>query len=332
MTPARSKFIPEIERYHLKDQPPELFDKNQGQQQQVMSPQKKRVVLAVVGAILLVVALFPVRLTVRGTARVVPVTTLTIEALTVGELQEVYRGEGDIVEMGDVLARIRNGDYESELAQSLKELEVISKQMEQLQQRRDHLSQMLERNEALHEEKVIAITELEQTQLDHSQTLLELDIKAKKLESLRLRIAFLRDELEHSLVRAPITGTILGNIRNKTGKWLSKGTELCQIFDSSDMLLEVPVYESEVQYVRIGGEVLADFHAFGGKRYTGKVQDIRPVAWEKLEKVWVKENVINVLVKTDGIPGGLKPGMSADVQILGDRTILSRKIARKLGL
>ena len=334
-----TRFIPEIEKYHLEEEPPELFEPARpgqaGQrtsQAKSMSPEKKRKLLIRIGLAALVLFFLPARQTVTGTGQVVPATTLTVEALTIGELQEVYRNEGDQVRLGDPLARIHNGDYQSELAQSQKEIEVIAKQMEQLGQRRPHLAKMLERNEALHEEKVIAVTELEQTQLDHSQTILELDIKDKKLESLRVKIAFLQEELAHSIVKAPLTGTIVGKIGNKKGKWLSKGTELCQIFDPGGMLLEVPVYEKEVRHVRAGQHTQAKFHAFGGESYRGIVQDIRPVAWERLEKVWVKENVINVMVKTESSPQGLKPGMSADVTILCGRTILGMKLLRKAGL
>ncbi len=332
----QKRFIPEIEKYHWNDaneDPPELFSQKQNPSQRPrLSREEKLRRIKMAGLAALILFILPARQTVTGNARVVPATTLTIEALTVGELQEVYRNEGDRVAQGEAIARIHNGDYQSELAQSEKETDVIGKQIEQLSQRRDHLGKMLDRNEALHDEQVIAITELEQTQLDHNQTLLELDIKQKKLEALKVKIAYLREELSHSLVKAPIAGTVVGSLANKKGKWLSKGTELCQVFDPGVMLLELPVYERDVRFVRPGQPASAKFHAFGGRRYRGQVMDIRPVAWEKLEKVWVKENVINVMVRTRDIPEGLKPGMSAGVRIRCGWTILGNKLLRKIGM
>ncbi len=334
--------IPEIEKYHMNSEdPPELFRQQTppGAAGSSAGPMKRppldrqekmrRLRYAAVAAIVLF--LFPARATVTGNARVVPAVTLTLEALTIGELQEIYRKEGDRVAPGEAIARIHNGDYQSELDQSLKEVDIIGKQIEQLSQRRDHLGKMLERNASLHEEQVIAITELEQTQLEHNQTVLELEIKQKRLEALKVKIAHLQEELSHSIVRAPIAGILVGGLYNKKGKWLAKGMELCQVFDPHAMLLELPVYERDVRFVRPGQKAAARFHAFGG-RYRGQVTDIRPVAWEKLEKVWVKENVINVMIQMRDIPEGLKPGMSANVAIYAGWTVLGKKLLHKIGI
>ncbi len=284
-----------------------------------------------IGIALLLAAVMPMPLHVTGIARVVPSTTLTIEALTVGELKEVHRNEGDFVHKGDVLATIHNGDYESELAQSNKEIEVINKQIQQLAEKRDYLAKALARDKDLHDEKVIAITELEQTELDYNQTVLEFDIKNKKLEGLKVRIAFLQEELAHSQVTAPIDGTILGPIANMRGKWLSKGSEMCQIFDPTSVLLEFPVYENQVRNIAVGQKAHVRFIAFDSQGYDGQVQGMLPVAWEKLEKVWVKENVVNVMIKTETTPSGLKPGMTAKVKILCGRTLFGKWLIHALG-
>ena len=128
-----------------------------------------------------------------------------------------------------------------------------------------------------------------------------------------------------------MNGIVVGKLKEKSASVVERGQTLCQIVDNSKFLLEFPIEEKNIQFAKIGLPAVIRFYAFPDKVSKGTLREIRPIFWEKDEKLIVKENVINVLIDIKSeVPSELKTGMSAYVTINTGKTCFWKVIKDKL--
>ena len=176
------------------------------------------------------------------------------------------------------------------------------------------------------EEEAQLRTENAETQLqehmltyDNEKSLTEQSKVSAEANKLR-RESSLKNEaerLEWTTIRAPMAGVVtlleleLGEIVTSGRSAFSQSPPIMTIVDPSKMVVKTFINEVDMERLRLDqkAEIIAD--AFQDKTYEGKVYEISPSGQEQ-------DNIISfeVMVEVLGSPEELRPGMSADVDII----------------
>lgn len=252
--------------------------------------------------------------TVPASGTIHPVTEVKITPDVSGEVVEIHVKEGDRVEEGDLLLRIRQDLYLSQVEQANASLGTLRAQCtrqraETRQARTNH-----ERNRKLFEVNAISAAEFQRskTELDIAQSSLQAAEFAVRSGEAQLKEA--RENLLKTTIYAPVGGIVSRMDVEKgervVGTSQMSGTELLRIADFSRMEVEVEVGESDVVRIEQGDNVRVEIDAYPRRVFRGTVTQIANSA-----------KVANFGVRIELLPDSVKflPGMSAAVKIVTDR-------------
>jgi RND family efflux transporter MFP subunit len=101
------------------------------------------------------------------------------------------------------------------------------------------------------------------------------------------------------------------------GEPVRQGQKLVQVCDLSKLQLQTRIHEAVVSRLRAGQAARVRVDAFPGRRFSGRVKDVSPVA---SQQDWLTSDV-KVYPTTVTLEGaaGAKPGMSAEVSIVTEQ-------------
>jgi RND family efflux transporter MFP subunit len=125
-----------------------------------------------------------------------------------------------------------------------------------------------------------------------------------------LRLA--RLQLQHTAVRAPISGVVVER-RVDPGEYAAPGVPLLTVADTTTVRVQLSVSETQIRAVRVGQPVQVSVDALPGRMFTGRVEGGSPAADARTRSFLVKVRVPNP-------DGALRPGMFARGRI----TVASR--------
>ncbi len=242
-----------------------------------------------------VVALTPGELRVvvnaTTTSTIKSETEVTLSAQRTGRVVMLPVKEGDIVKKGALIARLdlteESVQSESVLAQSKATYEEAEKS--------------LKRVEDLFNKGMVA-----QQDLDAARRAYE--VAKSQYQAATADADVKRD---YSVLRAPFDGVIARKY-TEVGELLLPGKQIVTVVNPDRIYVLATIDEVDVGRLRLGQPVAVTVDAFPGEKFQGKVRRISPiVSGGKLETrtadVWIYFN--NHQTK-------IKPGMSADVEIL----------------
>jgi len=327
---------------------------------------RKTWIAIAVGAVLLLLPFY--RYHASGDFVVLPSDRADVRALTAGDVREVLVQEGDLVQAGQVIARI--SDYEqralvaaaeAQLAQlnadlalarkggKAEEVLVAEGAVETAQKRAEVSAAQARRLQVAFAKKSVTAQEY-----DRARGVAEVDAKA--LEEARRKLALVRspavDErvaaieaqlrqaraeldyqkqrLAYTEITAPIAGRVVsGSLRFSRGAFLNRGDALAVIEDAGQRVAEVKVPENAIGEVRLDNAVHAKAWAFPGSAFDGKVLGIAPAA-EQGEY----GKVVRVRVALADPQNRLIPGVTGNAKVAGDRhsllVVFTRALARFL--
>ncbi|MEM1232387.1 MAG: HlyD family efflux transporter periplasmic adaptor subunit [Pseudomonadota bacterium] len=209
-------------------------------------------------------------------------------------LGEIDRRPGDLVQRGDVLAKLDASDLELERIKWQGELAKLQKEYRAILAKRDR-SQV----------RVL------QAQISQAQSQLDL---------LDLRIA-------RATIRAPIDGVVVsGDWAQALGRPVDQGERLFEVAALEDFNLVLMVDEADIGWVATGGTGALRLRSMPGNSYRFRVQEIAPVS-ESGEG----SNRFRVKATFDTMPPDIRPGMGGIAKIDIDERpigwIWSRKFA-----
>ncbi len=279
---------------------------------------------------------------VTASGKIQPETEVKISPDVSGEIVELKIKEGDFVERGQFLLKIKPDIYESamdranaaensanaNLANARARVEQVKAQFNQVQ-----LS--FNRNKALHEQGVISQAEFETIE---SQFLIaQADVKAAEesvnaamfgLLSAQATVKEAKENLRKTSVFAPMNGTIsLLNVEigeRVVGTELMAGTEMMRIANLNSMEVTVDVNENDIIKVKLGDSVDIYVDAYLNRTFYGVVTEIANSASSSgfsVDQVTNFKVKIRILPESyqdiidQGIQHPFRPGMSANVDI-----------------
>jgi HlyD family secretion protein len=256
---------------------------------------------------------------VSATGRIQPEVEVKISAEVAGEIIELPVVEGQTVQRGDLLVRIRPDFYLAQREQQLAAVAGARARVVQNEAQAEKAAQDFAQVEALFRRGLVAETEFLAART--ALRVAEANLEAARAETLRaegsLRQA--EDQLAKTLIYAPMDGTVSvlqaqrGERVVATGQFA--GTEIMRLADLDAMEVRVSVNENDVVNVKVGDVARLRVDAFREREFRGIVREIASTA--RTTGQGTQDEVTNFEVRIRVVDPGvrLRPGMSATADI-----------------
>jgi RND family efflux transporter MFP subunit len=256
------------------------------------------------------------QVSVREVGVVDPVTKVDVKSAVSGRVTSLSVREGAVVPAGAMLAEI---EPDVNQAQSLSDVQASVKDMElKLQDaERDFAMQ-----KTLFEQGLVGHDTFRSSQIRRDQA-------AESLRAAQMRYQIVEDRgipisgnaaSQKARVSSPMAGVVikrgveLGDMVTSGVSSFNAGTVLFTVADLKSLIIRVNLNEVDIAKVQVGQPVRITLDAYPQKVFTGKVSFVAPAA-ELVEKI----KVFRVEVKLDELADSFRTGMSANVEILGDK-------------
>jgi HlyD family secretion protein len=299
---------------------------------------------------------------------VIPISLVQVSPKVGGQLIEIdarFR-EGARFKEGDILARIEDTDYQAEYDQALfsylsaaerytetrktqpEEIKMAEQELEEARQNTQQLKLDLERNKRLMVGSALAQRDMEVARFSY-------EANASRVRRLESALRMVRDakretrllasefdkwtaegildkarwRLENTIIRAPITGTILtkkaekGNIVNPSAFSSGISASLCEMANLRELEIDLSIQERDIPAVKDDQECWImpeayqadkDFLELHPKGYKGKVSRLMPTADRAKGAIPVRVLILDIPESEEG--RYLRPDMGALVSFL----------------
>lgn len=260
---------------------------------------------------------------VRAPGEVEPARLLQISSNVTGRVTELSVQEGDRARRGQVLLRLESDRYRSAAAQTRARLEAAQANLQVARANVALSKQVLQRKERLFGEGLIAEAEIEETRNQAAVDAARLEAAQEDVHSLRASLEEADQNLRETVFIAPIDGVVtLLNVEVGenviTGTMNNPGTVILSLAELDTMVVEAEVDETDVTSLAVGQSARVLLDALPDTSLVGTVESIgqsgRRSASGQSTAIYFP-----VRVRIDQEFSALRPGMSADVEILTGR-------------
>ncbi len=282
---------------------------------------------------------------VTASGVVQPVTEIIISPDVAGEIIELNVEEGDFVNEGMILAKIRPDNLQSALdrtrANLNQQLANLASSKASRSRSKAQLTQAelaFKRQEKLRKENVISDADYETAKANYEVALENYNasvesVKAAEfiVKSSRATVAEAEENVRLTVLRAPASGTIskldVEKGERVVGTQQMAGTEMMRIADLTKMQVEVDVNENDIIRVNEGDTTIIDVdsYTYMDRDFRGVVTSIANTANPKASADAVTEFKVEIQILNESFqdllseiqgPSPFRPGMTASVEIV----------------
>ncbi len=282
--------------------------------------------------------------TITASGKLMPEKEVAISADVSGEIIELNVKEGQRVEKGDLLLRIKPDEYVSSLQDaraaynsSMASLENSKANYAKMKALFKQSEKSYERYKQLKEKDAVSETDFERIETEYLTANANMESAKKGVETAKYSIvrananvAKAEENLKKTSIYAPIDGiiTVLNNELGErvVGTGLMQGSVILKVADLSVMVVKVDVNENDIIRLEIGDTADIEVDAFLNEKFNGVVTEIANSSkqetnlTEQITTFEVKIRLIeksykHLLKKDKVISTPFRPGMSAMVDI-----------------
>lgn len=292
----------------------------------------------------------------NATGYIVAAHKIQVASKVVGKVAWIGVEKGDKVRAGQVIVRLEDDEYRAQLQQARGQLAALVAKLEELQRgsrpqeieaaralvaqaraEQENARVQLERIRQLAAEKVMSKSALDDAQarydaaaarvenLEKNYELVRQGPRREAIEAMRGQVeaargavAFAETQLANTLIRAPVSGTILERGVEKgefittsfVGERGAKGY-VVTLADLNDLRVEVDISQNDFARLKPGQKGIITADAWPGVEWEGVLDEIAPEANRQKAAVQVKVRVLNPDER-------LRPEMNAAVAFLSD--------------
>jgi HlyD family secretion protein len=292
----------------------------------------------------------------NATGYIVAAHKIQVASKVLGRVAWIGVDKGDKVREGQVIARLEDDEYKAQLQQArgrlqaleakLKELESGSRPEEVDRSQADwdeakanlaNAKVNLERNQKLAAEGVVAKQVLDDAQARYDRELARVNALQKTFELVRIgprreqidavrgqiveargSVAFFENQHNNTVIRAPVTGTVLEREVEKgefvttsfVGERGAKGY-VVSLADLNDLEAELDISQNDFAKLGPRQKAIVTTDAYPDRKYEGVIDEISPEANRQKATVQVKVKVLNP-------DEYLRPEMNANVAFIDD--------------
>ncbi len=256
------------------------------------------------------------QISVREVGAVDPVTKVDVKSTVSGKIVGLRVREGAVVKAGEMLAEVEpdvnQAQTLSDVKGSLSQARVSFKNSE-----RDFTQQASLFKEGLISEQAYRTAKTTR------------DLAEENFKSAETRYQIVEDRgipisgnatSQRARVTSPMDGVVikkgveLGDTITSGVSSFNAGTVVFTVADLKSLIIRVNLNEVDIAKVQVGLPVRVTLDAYPQKTFTGKVRFVAPAA-----KLAEKIKVFEVEVALDELTEAFRTGMSANVEILGER-------------
>lgn len=281
---------------------------------------------------------------VSASGEIQPEIEVKLSPDVAGEIIELTVAEGDSVEMGRLLVKIRPDNFISALERNRANL---NQQMANLAQTKAALQRSeaqftqaelnFNRQKGLYEQKVISDADFETARANYIGA--EKDLEAAKqnviasefiIKSSQASVNEASENLRLTNVNSPVSGIVSSLLVEKgervVGTQQMAGTQMMTIADLSRMEVRVDVNENDIVRLSLGDTTLIDVDSYSNlnKKFKGIVTSIANTANTKTSADAVTEFKVKIRILNssyedlvrEGNKYPFRPGMTASVEII----------------
>lgn len=269
--------------------------------------------------------------TITANGKVQPEIDVKLSPEVSGEIVELNVLEGDHVEKGKLLVKIKPDTYISMRDRAEAALNSAKSRLSQAEAQFIQSELSYKRNKTLWEQKAISESEYENAFASYKVALAELESAKYSVKSAEASLNEAQEELIKTNIYAPMTGTVsMLNVElgeRVVGTSLMTGTELMRIADLNRMEVKVEVNENDIVRVSMNDTAIIEVDAFLGEKFKGVVTEIANsantagLATDQVTNFDVKVFLLASSYKhlfDQGYINPFRPGMSANVDIQTD--------------
>lgn len=215
---------------------------------------------------------------VTANAKVQPVSEVKISPDVSGEIVELNVKEGDKVEKGMLILKIKPDVYESMKERTEASVNSSKARKQQTEVQLDQARTNLERNKILYQQEVIMKTELDDSQTTFDNLTAQLKMSEFDIESAEAALKESLENLQKTIIYSPTSGTVsllsveLGERVVGTGQMA--GTEMLRIADLTKMEARADVNENDIVRVSLGDTANVEIDSYGDRIFKGVVTQI----------------------------------------------------------
>jgi HlyD family secretion protein len=299
----------------------------------------------------------PEGVVLNATGYIVAAHKIEVAAKVVGKVKWIGVDKGDRVKEGQVMVRLEDDEYQAQLEQARGQLATLQARLaealhgsrpEEIAQAQANVESAkadlgnakvsLDRTRGLVKDGVASRQTLDDAQarydsavskvnsLQKAYELVKLGPRQEEIDALRGQVqqargmvAFAETNLDNTVIRAPVTGTILERAVEKgefvttsfVGDRGAKGY-VVSLADLNDLEVELDISQNDFARLHSGQHGIVTTDAFPDRKYDGFIKEISPEANRQKATVQIKVKV----VKPDDY---LRPEMNASVAFVADR-------------
>ncbi|MFA4986930.1 MAG: efflux RND transporter periplasmic adaptor subunit [Candidatus Brocadiia bacterium] len=154
-----------------------------------------------------------------------------------------------------------------------------------------------------------------------------------QIDGMKSRLEGLRDQLDHTVVRAPIGGVILERY-TRGDAFLMAGSPLVRIGDPATLEVRMEILTDDAGRVRKGQAVDLSGSLLGGTIVTGQVDRIFPAGFIKISTLGVEQERVVVMISVNGkdLPFGPTYGFDGKIVVaeVADAILVPERAVFKL--
>lgn len=256
---------------------------------------------------------------VSATGKIYPEYQVELRPEVTGEIVELPVKEGDIVEKGHLLIRIKPEQYTAQRNRAAASLESSRAMLKVREAGLDKVKADYKRVQGLFDKELASDQELETAKSNYLQSVGQFEAQQASVKQMQANLDDAQEQLDKTVMYSPIKGRITAlNVElseRVLGSSFSQGTHLMTVADLSKIESRVEVDENDVVLISVGDTTRVDIDAFGEKKFVGLVSQIGNSA--KTTGAGSQDEVVNFEVRISLLDpdNQIRPGMSCDADI-----------------
>ncbi|HWR75556.1 MAG TPA: efflux RND transporter periplasmic adaptor subunit [Bacteroidales bacterium] len=274
----------------------------------------------------------PIVEAVTANGKIQPEKEVKISPDVSGEIVELHVKEGDFVQKGVLLFKIKPEIYVSARERAAAAVNSSKARQAQVEAQMIQAELSYNRSKKLFEENTISKSDFEQAESQYKVAKAEKESALYSVKSAEASLREANENLVKTTVYSPMTGTIsslsveLGE--RVIGATMMTGTEVLRVADLNRMEVVVEVNENDIIRVKLGDTAEVEVDAYLDRTFKGVVTEIANSAkTTTITSDQVTNFEVRILILRESYedlvseksPSPFRPGMSASVDIFTSR-------------
>lgn len=252
------------------------------------------------------------KITASGTIN--PISTVNIGTQVSGTISEIYVDYNSEVKKDQLLARIDPALFEATVGQRRAALNVSKAEVQVAENEVDYAKKQLGRIKKLNASRYSADKELDLSEKEYNNAVAQVALKKAQVEQAQAALDAAETELRYTKIISPVDGIVVSK-EVEVGQTVAASFQTPTLFnvaeDLTKMQIEASVVEADIAKVKNGQVVEFSVDSFPDEVFYGKVMQVRNEAINTSNVV-----TYEVIIEVDNADLKLKPGMTANVEII----------------